>query len=286
MKALEEAYAEINGVRLHYVARGKGPLVLLLHGFPEFWYAWRHQLDDLGHDFRVVAPDTRGINLSSGPEDVASYHLDTLVEDVRQLIAHLGYERAVLVGHDWGGFIAWETAIRYPALIDRLVILNAAHPGIFDRLLREGGAQAEASRYMLAFRSSRGEELLSRGDFAAFRANILEPGLARGQLDRTDAERYLKAWRRPGSLTAGLNYYRANKSGPLSGDDPRVRSLEETRITVPTRVIWGEKDPYFVPQNLDLLPLAVPDLLLHRFPDADHWVVHQHSREVSALLRR
>lgn len=283
---LRHGRAAVNGVRLHYVEAGEGPLVLFLHGFPEFWYAWRHQIADLAPLARAVAVDTRGVNLSSGPQEVDGYRIDELVEDVRQFVRHLGAERVVLVGHDWGGFIAWETAIRHPALVDRLVIVNCAHPAVMQHLLAHDPAQAKASAYMLAFRSSRGEELVERDGFAGFRANILEPGLAAGHLTAEDAAAYLEAWRRPGGLSAGLDYYRANKLGPPSGDDAPPRSFAETRVRAPTLVLWGERDPYFVPANLDLLPQVVPELTVRRYPDNDHWIVHQMPHEVSRQIAR
>lgn len=270
--------AAVNGVELHYAEIGAGDLVLFLHGFPEFWYAWRHQLADLGRDHHAVAVDTRGINLSSKPADPSAYHLDQLVEDARQLIGHLGHGRATVVGHDWGGFIAWWLAIRHPEAVAGLVAINAAHPGIFSRLLRDSPAQREASRYMEAFRSARGEELLSREDFGAFRANILEPGRKAGHLRPEDEAAYLQAWRRPGALTAGLNYYRANqKIGATLAAD--------TRVAVPTLVIWGDKDPYFSLENLDSLPDCVADLRVRRYPENDHWIVHQIPGEVNRLIR-
>ena len=285
MTAIRQRRIDVGGVRLHVAEAGSGPLVVLLHGFPEFWYAWRHQLAGLAGDCHAVAPDTRGIGGSDRPAGLAAYRIERLVEDVAGLIAALGQRRAVLVGHDWGGFIAWETAIRHPELVQRLAIVNCAHPGIFQQLCQAGGAQAAASRYMLAFRSARGEELLERDDFAGFRANILAPGLAAGHLTAADAAAYLEAWRMPGALTAGLNYYRANRTGPPSGDDAPPRALAQTIVRVPTLVLWGERDPYFVPENLERLPEVVPDLTVRRFPDCDHWLVHQRPAETTRMIR-
>jgi pimeloyl-ACP methyl ester carboxylesterase len=273
-----------NGIRLHYIEQGCGDPVLFLHGFPEYSGAWGSVMADLGERFRAIAIDTRGINLSEGPSNVGGYAIGELVEDVRQAIAALGYRNIVLVGHDWGGFIAWELAIRHPESLDRLVIINAAHVGIFDQLLRQGGAQAHASRYMLAFRSSRGEELVSRDDFAAFRREILESARSSGNMNEEQAAEYLALWRRPECITAGLNYYRANKSGPPNGDDGEARDIADTIVSVPTLVIWGERDNYFTPENLDLLPKVVPDLIVRRYPENGHWIVHERPHEIAQLI--
>lgn len=277
-----------NGIDFHVATAGdpSRPMILFLHGFPEFWYAWRHQLDALSDSFFCVAPDCRGINASGKPADVGAYEYGVLVDDVAALIACHGREKAFVVGHDWGGFMAWETAIRRPDLVERLVILNCAHPGVMSELIRDpASSQSMRSQYMLAFRSERGEELVSRNDFGGFRANILEPGLAAGHLTEADAAAYLAAWRVPGAITGGLNYYRANRTGPLSGDDAPARPVAQTQVAAPTMVLWGEGDPYFAPENLDRLAEAVPDLRLHRYPDSDHWIVHQRSDEVTALIR-
>lgn len=281
---IEHRRLAANGLSFHVAEAGRGRprLVILLHGFPEFWYGWRKQLAALGDSFHAAAPDTRGIGLSDRPTAVEDYRLEHLVADLRGLVHALGHERCVLVGHDWGGFIAWSAAIRHPELVEKLIIVNCAHPAVFDRLMREDEAQRKASQYMLAFRSERGEELLSRDDFAGFRRNILEPGLAAGHLTQADAAAYLEAWRRPGSLTAGLNYYRANKAGP----DLAARLIEaDPTVRVPTLVLWGEGDPYFVPRNLDLLPEYVPNLTIRRWPERDHWIVHQIPDEISAAIR-
>jgi epoxide hydrolase 4 len=274
----------VNGIRLHYVEHGTGAPILFLHGFPEYWGAWRAIMRELSEQFRSVAIDTRGINVSERPENLDGYAMEELVEDVRQTIGALGFDKVTLVGHDWGGFIAWETAIRHPVLLDRLVIINTAHTGIFDRQLRKGGAQAAASKYMLAFRSSRGEELVSRGDFAGFRREIIDPHRALGTMSEEEAAEYLALWRQAESLTAGLNYYRANKSGPPSGDDSEPRHMPDTIVKVPTLVVWGDKDPYFTPDNVDLMREVVPELTVRRFADSDHWIVHQKPNEVAHLI--
>lgn len=273
-----------DGLRLHHIEQGSGEPILFLHGFPEYSGAWHGVMERLSPHFRTIALDTRGINASQGAADVQGYEFSELVRDVAHVVAALGDRKVSLVGHDWGGFIAWEVAIRHPELLDRLVIVNAAHNGVFEQLLQEGGEQAQSSRYMLAFRSARGEELVSRNDFAGFRREILEPALAAGTLSEAQAADYLRLWRDGKSVTAGLNYYRANKSGPPSGDDRAPRPLDQTIVEVPTLVIWGERDIYFTKQNLERLPEVVPDLTVRRFADCDHWIIHQQPAAIADLI--
>jgi pimeloyl-ACP methyl ester carboxylesterase len=159
---LRHEYADLNGIRLHYVTAGEGKLIMFAHGFPEFWYEWKNQLAEFGRDYRAVAPDMRGYNLSSKPADVDQYRVGYLVEDLRALAEHLGHKKFVLVGHDWGGAVAWAFAIFHPDYLEKLIIINAPHPGVFERELRENPAQQRASQYMLMFRSARAEQTLWR----------------------------------------------------------------------------------------------------------------------------
>lgn len=288
MAAIEHTNIKANSITFHCATAGDParPMLLFLHGFPEFWYAWRHQLTALSDQFFCVAPDTRGINRSEKPLDVDEYVLAELVADAVGLIEAFGKESATVIGHDWGGFAAWETAIRRPDVVDRLVILNCAHPGVMsEELHRKGSAQQKRSQYMLLFRSDQAEGLLAADNFAGFRTNILEPQIAAGNMTEADAEAYVEAWSVDGALTSGLNYYRANRSGPPSGDDAEPRKVADTRIAVPTMVIWGKRDPYFSPQCLKRMPEAVPDLRMEKFSGADHWIVHQKPKEVTALIR-
>jgi len=158
---LKHKFAEVNGVRLHYVTSGKGPLIIFLHGFPEFWYEWKNQLMEFSKDHRAVAPDMRGYNLSGKPEGVDQYQMKYLVEDVRALAEHLGYKKFILVAHDWGGGVAWSFAIAHPEYVEKLVIINCPHPAILARELAQNPAQQKASQYMLLFRSAQAEQFLS-----------------------------------------------------------------------------------------------------------------------------
>jgi pimeloyl-ACP methyl ester carboxylesterase len=274
---LEHQFADVNGIRLHYVTAGRGPLIVFVHGFPEFWYEWRRQLVEFARDHQAVAPDMRGYNLSGKPADLAQYRVPNMVEDLRALAVQLGHERFVLVGHDWGGVIAWAFGIAHPELLERLIIINAPHPAIFAREIRENPAQQRASRYMLTFRTPQAEGLLSSDNYAP-----LIEALSRDLGERfTAADRaaYREAWSQPGALTGGLNYYRAAGAGPSGGDGAHLI------VRVPTLVIWGERDEALLAGNLVGLERFVPDLTIERIPDGSHWVVHEQPERVNRLIR-
>jgi pimeloyl-ACP methyl ester carboxylesterase len=285
---IKSDYAEVNGVKLHYASRGKGKLILFLHGFPEFWYAWKKQLEEFGRDYQAVAPDMRGYNLSSKPAELEKYRLPHLVEDVRALALHLGHKKFILVGHDWGGAVAWGFSLYHPDMLEKLIIINAPHPTVFERELRENPDQQKASQYMLLFRSPQAEQMLSANHYNAFAQSILGEGLKKGSFTEADKEAYLKAWSQPGALTGGLNYYRANELGPPSTQNKEVnltKELPTTTTNVPTLVIWGEKDPYLLTGNLNGLEKHVPKLTVKRIPDGTHWVIHEQPEQVNRLIR-
>jgi pimeloyl-ACP methyl ester carboxylesterase len=286
----EHGFADVNGVRLHYVTEGEGPAIVFVHGFPEFWYEWSRQLTEFGRDHRAIAFDMRGHNLSSKPESLDAYRVGALVEDLRALTLALGARRFTLVGHDWGGAVAWAFAIAHPDRLERLVIVNAPHPAIFARLLREDPAQQKASEYMLAFRSAKAEAALAADGFAALKRIVLADLLTRGLFTAEDERAYVAAWSQPGALTGGLNFYRAAKVGPPGRDGaPAAGTLgtgeAASMVRVPTLVIWGEKDTALLPQNLDGLEQYVPDLIVRRIPDGSHWVIHEQPALVNRLIR-
>ncbi len=264
-------YAVVNGVRLHYVEAGSGPLVVLLHGFPEFWYSWRHQIPALAAaGYRVIAPDQRGYNLSAKPPGVRSYRVGKLIGDVVALIRHLGHERAVVVGHDWGGGIAWQTALTHPEVVERLIILNAPHPATFLRELRTF-AQLRRSWYMFFFQlPALPEWAFRRDDFAGLKHTLRTEPRRPGSYTEEDIRRYRDALARPGALTAALNWYRAAFRDLLSGRRPPIPILD-----VPTLVIWGEEDRYLGLRLLDGLEQWVRRLRVERLPGVSHWVQHE-----------
>src|SRR5215471_19015226 len=237
-------YAEVNGVRLHYVTAGEGKLIMFVHGFPEFWYEWKNQLAEFGRDYQAVAPDMRGYNLSSKPAEVDQYQVKYLVEDLRALAEKLGHKKFILVAHDWGGAVAWAFAIAHPDYLEKLIIINAPHPGVFQRELRENPAQQKASGYMLMLRGPQAEQILSANNYAALVQAVLGEGLKNGVFTEEDKKAYIEAWSQPGSLTGGLNYYRAAKVGPPAQENDKSTGnfgvAGALKVNVPTLVIWGE----------------------------------------------
>jgi pimeloyl-ACP methyl ester carboxylesterase len=272
-------HAVVNGVRLHYVEAGSGPLVVLLHGFPEFWYSWRHQLPALAAaGFRALAPDLRGYNESAKPGRIADYHLERLADDVAGLIAHAGERDAVVAGHDWGGGIAWYLPLRHPRLVRRLIVLNAPHPAAFLRELRTPG-QLVRSWYVFFFQlPGLPEWALRARDFASLERTLRTGPVRPGTFTEDDIRRYKAALARPGALTAAVNYYRSAflRLGRLRR---QVRP-----IAVPTLLIWGERDPYLGPRLTEGLEPWVPNLRLVRLRDASHWVQNDAPDEVNRLM--
>lgn len=286
---LTHEYAEVNGIRLHYVTTGKGKLLLFVHGFPEFWYTWKNQLLEFGRDYQAVAPDMRGYNLSSKPTEVEQYQVPYLVEDLRALVEQLGHKTCILVGHDWGGVVAWIFAMMHPEYIEKLIIINAPHPAIFQRELRENPAQQQASRYMLLFRSPQAEQVLSANNYEVLVQQVLGEGLKQGFFTGEDRKAYLAAWAQPGALTGGLNYYRAARIGPPTGDEQEATGfagdLSLLVVNVPTLVIWGEKDTALLTGNLEGLDMFVPDLTIKRIPEGTHWVIHEQPALINTSIR-
>src|SRR6187551_1613952 len=231
---LREGYAEVGEATLHYVEAGDGPMVVLLHGFPESWYGWRQQIAPLVEaGFRVVAPDLRGYNLSSKPDSFAEYTADKPADDVRGLILALGAESAMVVGHDWGGSVAWTLAMNHPEVVDRLVILNAAHPRKLNEGLRSP-RQLLRSWYFFYFQTPKLPERRARRRNWRFFKRFLRD--ARPAYTAEELDRYVQAWSQPGAAKAIIDYYRAAV---------RLGSKQEVRtISAPTLVIWGEGDRY------------------------------------------
>jgi epoxide hydrolase 4 len=255
---LREGYAEVGDQTLHYVEAGDGPLIVLLHGFPEFWFAWRRQIEPLAAaGFRVVAPDTRGYNLSSKPEGFEDYAVELLANDIRGLIEELGAESALLVGHDWGGSIAWTVAMNHPEVVERLAILNAAHP----RRLQEGLHHPSQLRKSWHF-------------FRHFLQDANPP------YTDQEIERYVEAWSQPGAASGMINYYRASVRSSQKEAAAKLRP-----ISAPTLVIWGERDSYLGSELAEPHADDVPNLdRVERLPDASHWVHHDEAERVNQLL--
>jgi epoxide hydrolase 4 len=276
---LRSGYAELGEVRLHYVEAGEGPLVVLLHGFPELWFSWRFQIPALvAAGFRVVAPDMRGYNLSSKPRGASAYDTDRLAADVRDLIHERGAERALVAGHDWGAAVAWITAMNHPEVVERLAILNVPHPRRMLQGLRTP-RQLAKSWYILAFQVPWLPQRAARlRRWWGFRAVFEE---ARpGAFTSEDIERYIEAWSQPGAPTATINYYRAALRQTPRRAEARIRPVD-----APTLVIWGQRDKHLGAELAEPDHPDVPNLeRVVRLPEASHWVHQDEPERVSELL--
>jgi epoxide hydrolase 4 len=253
--------------------------VLLLHGFPEFWYSWRHQLPALaGAGFTAIAPDLRGYNLSDKPEGVRSYTLAQLTADVAALAASTGQQQVDIVGHDWGGVIAWSFAARYPALLRRLVIINAPHPSRYRQLVWRP-PQLFRSWYVLVFQiPGLAERLLAARDYSVLRSLFTGNRRLRAAFSAEDVDLYVEAISRRGALTAALNYYRAMR---VPG---ATRLGRPVRTDAETLVIWGERDKALVPAQLEGLERYARRLQVRRLPEASHWAQNEAPGAVNAAL--
>ncbi len=260
------------GISLHVREMGPArpaPLVLLLHGFPDCSYTWRHQLPALAAaGFHAVAPDLRGYDGSSRPKGVAAYATDALAGDIAGLVTALGAPHADVVAHDWGGGVAWTFAMLHPEKLRRLVILNAPHPVAFRRALRTL-QQVKKSWYIFAFQLPvMPERGLGRNDFVSLRRVFRTASVRPGAFTDADIERHIDALRPPGALTAAINYYRAVFRS-AGRETPRARRVEH-----PVLVLWGEHDRFLGPELADAGPEWVPNGRVQRVPEAGHWIHH------------
>ena len=280
LSTFENLWFDRDGVRLHTVTAGPkdGPLLILLHGFPEFWYSWRKQIGPLAKTgFRVVALDQRGYNVSSKPTNVADYSLGNLVADVVYIAGRLGRERFPLAGHDWGAAVAWATALLIPERLNKLAILNVPHPAVFLGTLRTNPRQMWRSWYIAFFQLPRLPELgFSDRNFAGGIKSLVASSRP-GTFTSEDLEQYRRAWSNPGTVTAMINWYRA-----LFRNRPALPA--DLKVHVPTHILWGKRDMFLLPemarQSVDLCDSAK----LTYFPEATHWLQHEEPDAVNAAL--
>lgn len=284
--SIRQGYAQVGGVRLHYAERGSGDrLVLLLHGFPECWYSWRHQLKALGDDYHVVAPDLRGYNLSDKPPRVEDYRMEHLVDDVLGLIRHFGARQAAVVGHDWGAGIAWAVAQRHPEYVWKLAALQVPPMAAWrDNLTLK---QALRSWYMLFFQIPRLPEwLMSAWDFAAIERAFKNTVARPGSFTDTDIAVYKKALREPFALTAAVNYYRANFATLfLRRRGKSTEEMSDGRTRVPTLFIYGGQDHAIVPETVRNVGAYIDAPYREvRIANSAHWVQNEAVTEVNFAL--
>jgi epoxide hydrolase 4 len=276
---VEDLSFQNGAVALHAVAAGSkdGPVVLLLHGFPEFWYGWHRQIAPLvAAGFRVVVPDQRGYNLSSKPTGVAAYALTELVSDVIAIADQLGQEKIFLAGHDWGAAVAWSAALLHPQRIAKLAVLNVPHPSVMRKFLSTRPRQLLRSWYMFFFQLPWLPEAL----FSAFNFRVSERALLRssrpGTFSGDDLKQYCAAWSQRGALTGMINWYRALFRARVKFPDKTVR--------VPTRILWGERDAFLLPEMARESLRYCASVDLFAFANASHWLQHEEPARVSELL--
>ncbi len=285
---MEEKYVETNGVKLHTVIIGpdSGEPMILLHGFPDFWYGWKDIILGLKDEFKLIVPDMRGYNLSDKPEGFDNYTIELLVDDIKGLSEALNLSKFYLVGHDWGGPVAWGVAEKYPELIKKLIICNGPHPIVMANAIGKHKEQQQASSYILEFIKPNSAKLLMDNDFQILKAvmdmdfdtlkelfgglevnDVSELPKRDKVLSDFDKEKYVEAWSQPGAINAGLNYYRAAvKAMSKRGDWTGI-------INVPTLVIHGMQDMALTPKILEGLEDYVKDLKIVRIENASHWVM-------------
>ena len=270
--------ALINDLNFHYVEAGEGPLVILLHGFPEFWYSWRHQIPVLVEEgYRVVAPDMRGYNLTDSPSRVSEYKIDLLASDIAALIQHVGEQKAHLVGHDWGAAVAWHTAMRYPDSINQLAILNGPHPKVFERGIWRP-SQLIKSWYMFFFQIPFIPEWFTAKRYSKFMHKISNKHYVnRGKLNSSDISVYSNVFKNRKDLRGPINYYRAVFRNPFSSK----KSMSV--INAKTLVIWGRKDRHLGIKLAEPKSRDVPDCRVE-YLNASHWVQQDQHSEVNKLL--
>lgn len=276
----ESAWLTLPGLRLHAVAAGPvdGPPVLLLHGFPDFWYGWRNQIGPLASaGFRVIAPDQRGYNLSDKPKGLSSYRVDVLAQDVVGMMDALGYPRVRLVGHDWGGVVAWITAALYPQRVERLAVLDAPYAPVVYRTMLAHPEQILKSWYIYFFQlPGLPEASLRRSNWQAFERN-LRTTTPPGTFSAADFERYRAAWSQPGALTSMLNWYRALFRRPF-------RLPPDPRFEMPVLLLWGGRDFALGRELAEASIKLCPRGELVVFEEANHWIQIEKAEEVNRRL--
>lgn len=273
----QHEYLMSNGIRLHYVTQGEGPLMLMLHGFPEFWYSWRHQIPEFAKDYKVVALDLRGYNESEKPQDQSAYVMSEFIKDVEGVIKGLGYDRCILVGHDWGGAIAWCFAYAHPEMVEQLIVMNIPHPVKFVEGLRTP-QQLMRSWYAFFFQLPMLPEfLIELSDYQLIEFAFKSMAVDKSAFTQADIAAYKDAAAKRGALTAMINYYR-NAFWSF-------QQQEWTLLDVPTLMIWGEEDTALGKELTYGTEEYVRDFQIHYIANCSHWVQQEKPELVNHYMR-
>ena len=269
-----------NGIKLHYVTQGEGKLMLMLHGFPEFWYSWREQIPEFSKDYKVVAVDLRGYNESDKPQGLKAYTMKEFIKDIEGVIKGLGYESCVLVAHDWGGAIAWNFTYAYPEMVDKLIVLNLPHPAKFVEGLRTL-KQLRKSWYIFFFQLPLLPELLlRRKNYQLIASSFINMAIDKSAFSKADIEAYKDAAAKRGAIKAMLNYYRNVFQGLLNNNQKQWKILE-----IPTLMIWGENDTALGKELTYGTQEYVRDLQIKYIPNCSHWVQQEQPQLVNQYMR-
>ena len=277
---LREKFIVTNGIKLHVMEAGPqdGPMVLFLHGFPEFWYAWRKQINYfVEKGYLVVAPDQRGYNLSDKPIGIASYKTDELAKDAIGLIDHYGRDRVFLVGHDWGAAVSWWTALKYPEHINKLVIMNVPHPKIMNTNLLTNPKQMQKSWYVFFFQLPDAPEKLGEANNYEWPIGVLAKTSRPGAFTFEDLEKYRAAFAQPGAYSAMINWYRASLQ-------VRNNPPDSFRITMPTLVLWGAQDVALIPEQAEQSMAYCDQGRLVMFNETSHWIQHEAAERINPMI--
>ena len=276
----EHYFIKTNGIQLHSLRKGDGKLMLMLHGFPEFWYSWRHQITEFSQDFHTVAVDLRGYNDSDKPAKLKAYAMSELIIDIKGVIEALGYPDCILVAHDWGGAIAWEFAYAYPQMVEKLIVMNMPHPAKFVVGLKTP-QQLLKSWYVFAFQIPWFPEFfIQLNNYQAIADVFKNMAVDKNAFSEADLNAYRHAAAKPGALTAMINYYRCIFKSLFLGNDLRWKILD-----IPTLAIWGEADTAFGKELTYGTEAYVKDWQIKYIPNCSHWVQQEQPGLVNSYMR-
>ncbi len=275
----QHQFIKTNGINLHYVKQGEGKLMLMLHGFPEFWYSWRYQIEEFAKDYQVVALDLRGYNQSDRPSNGKAYKIEEFIKDIEGVITGLGYENCILVAHDWGAAIAWTFAYTHPQMLEKLIIMNLPHPSKFQQGLKTW-RQLLRSWYIFFFQLPLLPELwLKSNNYELIGRLFSDMAVDKSAFSTEDIQAYKDAAAQPGALTAMINYYRNIFNNRLKKD------LVNSQLEIPTLMIWGEEDTALGKELTYGTEEYVKELQIKYISNCSHWVQQEQPDLVNQYMR-
>lgn len=280
-ETLQHKFADVNGIRLHYAEQGEGDLIILLHGWPEFWYCWRKQIPELAKHYHVVAPDLRGFNESDKPSKVSEYKIETVTKDIVELIEKTGHTKATVIAHDWGGAVGYELGMNYPEKLNKLIIMNSPHPSVMKKQLMTNPKQRKRSSYMFLFQIPLLPELFMKLTLRkTFTKSFRGWAYNKEQFPDDVIEEYVKAFSKKGAMRGGLNWYRAAFRS-WKEDNKK----EKKPVSVQTLIIWGENDKALGKElTYDLDKYFSAPFEIKYIPKCSHWVQNEYPELVNQYI--